>query len=288
MALDRKWHIVFQLKTDDSPYSVAATAAPSATSGDVAFWKFGGPGKQNRIFVFSPEFSVRPHCGHRAVRSVSISVCRINDTQGLNSLCQHVRSEKKKKSEVNHRVAFKAFEHSRKVLEQTTAKLCRICLISRIFSPQNVINAKTSSSVQLPAEGRRSSPDQRLSQRPATLPWAQGGNVHRDGPGAFILDLHNFPDLSKADINGQNPNIQVTVCVCAPAPRRALMLLTAASAMADQAGRTGSANRKKGGATVWCTSLPPFFPAPLPPSVCPRPPFSHFLEIDTEVPRPSR
>lgn len=76
---------------------------------------------------------------------------------------------------------------------------------------ENVINAKTSSSVQLPAEGRRSSPDQRLSQRPATLPWAQGSNVHRDGPGAFILDLHNFPDLSKADINGQNPNIQVTI-----------------------------------------------------------------------------
>lgn len=115
MALDRKRHIVFQLKTDDSPYSVAATAAPSATSGDVVFWKFGGPGKQNRIFVFSPVFSVRPHCGHRAVRSVSISVCRINDTQGLNNLCQHVRSDKKKKSTVSHRVAFKAFEHSRKV-----------------------------------------------------------------------------------------------------------------------------------------------------------------------------
>lgn len=82
---------------------------------------------------------------------------------------------------------------------------------------QNVINAKTSSSVQRSAEGRRSSPEQRLSQRPATLPWDQGGNLHRDSPGAFFLDLHNFPDLSKADINGQNPNIQVTMCVRAPA-----------------------------------------------------------------------
>lgn len=76
---------------------------------------------------------------------------------------------------------------------------------------ENVINAKASSSVQRPVEGRRSSPEQRLSQRPATLPRAQGSNVHRDSPGAFFLDLHNFPDLSKADINGQNPNIQVTI-----------------------------------------------------------------------------
>lgn len=135
MALDRKRHIVFQLKADDIPYSPAATAAPSAERGDVVFWKFGRPGKQNRILVFSPVFSVLPQCGHRAVRSVSISVCRINDTQGLNNLCQHVRSgKKKKKSEVNHRVAFRASGHSRKVLEQTNncRTLC-ICLIP-IFS----------------------------------------------------------------------------------------------------------------------------------------------------------
>lgn len=263
MALDRKRHIVFQLKTDDSPCSVAATAAPSATSGDVVFWKFGGPGKQNRIFVFSPMFSVRPHCGHRAVRSVSISVCRINDTQGLNNLCQHVRSDKKKKVRSINVLHSKLLSiHGKSWSKRSNAKLCRICLIPRIFSPQNVINAKTSSSVQLPAEGRRSNPDQRLSQRPATLPWAQGSNVHRDGPGAFILDLHNFPDLSKADINGQNPNIQVTACVCAPAPRRALMLLTAASAMADQAGRTGSANRKKGGQQFGALHYPHFSQPP--------------------------
>lgn len=76
---------------------------------------------------------------------------------------------------------------------------------------QNNINAKSSSSFQLTHGDRRSGPEHRLGHRPATLPWAQGSNVHRDGPGAFLLDLHNFPDLSKADINGQNPNIQVTI-----------------------------------------------------------------------------
>ncbi|KAJ7341636.1 hypothetical protein JRQ81_005974 [Phrynocephalus forsythii] len=34
-------------------------------------------------------------------------------------------------------------------------------------------------------------------------------SVQRDGPRPFLLDLPNFPDLSKADINGQNPNIQI-------------------------------------------------------------------------------
>lgn len=73
---------------------------------------------------------------------------------------------------------------------------------------ENNINAK-SSSAQLAPKDRRSGPEHRLAHRPATLPWAQGSNVH--SPGAFLLDLHNFPDLSKADINGQNPNIQVTI-----------------------------------------------------------------------------
>lgn len=78
---------------------------------------------------------------------------------------------------------------------------------------ENNINAKRSSSSQLASEGRRSGPGHRLSHRPSSLPWAQGtgSNLHRDSPGAFLLDLHNFPDLSKADINGQNPNIQVTI-----------------------------------------------------------------------------
>uniref|UniRef100_A0A3Q3VLN0 AMOP domain-containing protein n=1 Tax=Mola mola TaxID=94237 RepID=A0A3Q3VLN0_MOLML len=76
---------------------------------------------------------------------------------------------------------------------------------------QNNINAKGRSPAPLAPEDRRSGPEHRLTHRPVTLPWAQGGNIHKDGPGAFLLDLHNFPDLSKADINRQNPNIQVTI-----------------------------------------------------------------------------
>ncbi|XP_033956944.1 isthmin-1 isoform X1 [Pseudochaenichthys georgianus] len=79
------------------------------------------------------------------------------------------------------------------------------------LTEQNNINAKSSSSAKLAPEDRKSGTEHRLAHRPATLPWAQGTNVHRDSPGAFLLDLHNFPDLSKADINGQNPNIQVTI-----------------------------------------------------------------------------
>lgn len=75
------------------------------------------------------------------------------------------------------------------------------------------INARSSSSVHVVPEDQRSGPEHRLAHQPGTLPWAQGSSVHRDGPGAFLLDLHNFPDLSKADIDGQNPNIQVIVCV---------------------------------------------------------------------------
>lgn len=40
-------------------------------------------------------------------------------------------------------------------------------------------------------------------------PEAGHPSLQRDGPRSFLLDLPNFPDLSKADINGQNPNIQV-------------------------------------------------------------------------------
>ncbi|KAJ3610621.1 hypothetical protein NHX12_022713 [Muraenolepis orangiensis] len=71
---------------------------------------------------------------------------------------------------------------------------------------ENNINAQSSSSAHL-------GPDRRPAQRSATLPWTRGsaGSLQRDGPGAFLLDLHNFPDLSKADINGQNPDIQVTI-----------------------------------------------------------------------------
>ncbi|XP_061601573.1 isthmin-1 [Cololabis saira] len=71
--------------------------------------------------------------------------------------------------------------------------------------------ARSSSSVHLASEDQRSGPGHRLAHQPANLPWSQGGGVRGDGAGAFLLDLHNFPDLSKADIDGQNPNIQVTI-----------------------------------------------------------------------------
>eukprot|EP00079_Xenopus_tropicalis_P035887 XP_017949658.1 PREDICTED: isthmin-1 isoform X2 [Xenopus tropicalis] len=51
---------------------------------------------------------------------------------------------------------------------------------------------------------RRSFPKHRLMTSGHT-------SLQRDGTGSFLLDLPNFPDLSKADINGQNPNIQVTI-----------------------------------------------------------------------------
>ncbi|XP_034041046.1 isthmin-1 isoform X1 [Thalassophryne amazonica] len=81
------------------------------------------------------------------------------------------------------------------------------------LTEQNNINAKSSSSSQLAPGDRRAGSGHRLPHKPASLPWAQGTgtSLHRDSPGAFLLDLHNFPDLSKADINGQNPNIQVTI-----------------------------------------------------------------------------
>ncbi|KAI7805813.1 isthmin-1 [Triplophysa rosa] len=76
---------------------------------------------------------------------------------------------------------------------------------------QNKVNAESSSSVQLGSGTRQS----RVAHSPASQPWVQsqvtGGSLQRDGPGGFMLDLHKIPDLSKADINEQNPNIQVTI-----------------------------------------------------------------------------
>ncbi|XP_046884625.1 isthmin-1 [Hypomesus transpacificus] len=80
---------------------------------------------------------------------------------------------------------------------------------------ENNARAESSLSAQRGLGDRKSGPEPRLPHRPAALPWTQthgtGAGLQRDGPGAFLLDLHNFPDLSKADINGQNPNIQVTI-----------------------------------------------------------------------------
>ncbi|XP_036801882.1 isthmin-1 isoform X2 [Oncorhynchus mykiss] len=82
-----------------------------------------------------------------------------------------------------------------------------------LLAENNVREESSSSAHQGP--GERRGPEHRSAQRPAALPWAQsqatGGSLQKDGPGAFLLDLSNFPDLSKADINRQNPNIQVTI-----------------------------------------------------------------------------
>lgn len=104
---------------------------------------------------------------------------------------------------------------------------------------------------------RRSGPEHRLAHRPSTLPWAPGSTVRRDGPGAFLLDLHNFPDLSKADISRQNPNIQVTVCVCVSGNTCRFDDFCGSCDMATQARRTGRANRKQENSLVHI--ITPFF-----------------------------
>ncbi|XP_012685317.1 isthmin-1 [Clupea harengus] len=80
---------------------------------------------------------------------------------------------------------------------------------------QNDLNAESSSSSQQVPGDWRTGTEHRVPHRPGSQPWVQsqgtGSTLQRDGPGAFLLDLHHLPDLSKADINGQNPNIQVTI-----------------------------------------------------------------------------
>ncbi|XP_048362306.1 isthmin-1 [Sphaerodactylus townsendi] len=71
------------------------------------------------------------------------------------------------------------------------------------------------SSFTLNSEDRRSYPDPQAAHRPFAKQRFRQENgqtsLQRDGPQSFLLDLPNFPDLSNADINGQNPNIQVTI-----------------------------------------------------------------------------
>lgn len=88
------------------------------------------------------------------------------------------------------------------------------------FSPQNTLTADDHSpedSFTLNPEDRREYPDLQAAHRPFPKQRFRQENGHtslqRDGPRSFLLDLPNFPDLSKADINGQNPNIQVQICV---------------------------------------------------------------------------
>ncbi|PKK26341.1 isthmin 1, angiogenesis inhibitor, partial [Columba livia] len=86
------------------------------------------------------------------------------------------------------------------------------------FFPQNTLAADDHSSEDgftLNPEDRREYPDLQAAHRPFPKQRFRQENGHtslqRDGPRSFLLDLPNFPDLSKADINGQNPNIQVTI-----------------------------------------------------------------------------
>ncbi|XP_039384595.1 isthmin-1 [Mauremys reevesii] len=85
--------------------------------------------------------------------------------------------------------------------------------------PQNTLGADGHSapktSFTLNPKDRRQYPDHQAAHRPFPKQRFRQENGHtslqRDGPRSFLLDLPNFPDLSKADINGQNPNIQVTI-----------------------------------------------------------------------------
>nr|XP_055229503.1 isthmin-1 isoform X2 [Gorilla gorilla gorilla] len=70
-------------------------------------------------------------------------------------------------------------------------------------------------SFSLSKEAPREHLDHQAAHQPFPRPRFRQETGHpslqRDFPRSFLLDLPNFPDLSKADINGQNPNIQVTI-----------------------------------------------------------------------------
>ncbi|XP_005042790.1 PREDICTED: isthmin-1 [Ficedula albicollis] len=94
----------------------------------------------------------------------------------------------------------------------------QLSLLGSAFLPQNTLTAEELSpedSLTLNPEERREFPDLQAAHRPFPKEQFRQENGHtslqRDGPRSFLLDLPNFPDLSKADINGQNPNIQVTI-----------------------------------------------------------------------------
>ncbi|KAJ8412743.1 hypothetical protein AAFF_G00116940 [Aldrovandia affinis] len=74
------------------------------------------------------------------------------------------------------------------------------CVESHSSSPHFTVDGRSEATQWLPWQP---------APQPRTLHHAPGGTLQRDAP--FLLDLHNFPDLSNADINGQNPNIQVTI-----------------------------------------------------------------------------
>ncbi|XP_047626152.1 basic proline-rich protein-like [Phacochoerus africanus] len=84
---------------------------------------------------------------------------------------------------------------------------------------QNNLNVESASTSETSSPLSKEAPGKHLDHQAAHQPFprqkfqqeAGHPSLQRDGPRSFLLDLPNFPDLSKADINGQNPNIQVNL-----------------------------------------------------------------------------
>ncbi|XP_028354773.1 isthmin-1 isoform X1 [Physeter macrocephalus] len=84
---------------------------------------------------------------------------------------------------------------------------------------QNNLNMESASTLETSSPLSKETPGEHSDHQAAHQPFprqqfhqeAGPPSLQRDGPRSFLLDLPNFPDLSKADINGQNPNIQVTI-----------------------------------------------------------------------------
>ncbi len=139
---------------------------------------------------------------------------------------------------------------------------------------QNNVNAESSSSIQLGPGERKS----RVPHISASQPWVQshgtGGSLQRDGPGAFLLDLQNFPDLSKADINRQNPNIQVGRC------SESLFFFTFTKSfvvlISVPVAGGGGDSRAVPPQTSYCAPPPP------PPTICPLPSLLKMIDFQSE------
>ncbi|XP_049555179.1 isthmin-1 isoform X4 [Orcinus orca] len=82
---------------------------------------------------------------------------------------------------------------------------------------QNNLNMESASTSETSSPLSKETPGEHSDHQSAHQPFprqqfqqeAGPPSLQRDGPRSFLLDLPNFPDLSKADINGQNPNIQI-------------------------------------------------------------------------------
>ncbi|XP_072437614.1 isthmin-1 [Chiloscyllium punctatum] len=83
--------------------------------------------------------------------------------------------------------------------------------VGKSLSTSAARTAETVREYEGKADVSRYQPEQRTFPKPRTQQEEEHAPFQRDGPRTFLLDLENFPDLSKVDINGQNPNIQVTI-----------------------------------------------------------------------------